>query len=114
MAGILLSSPNAPPNGITSSTLGKDIPVYLHVLVWDILPLIVAFISTTFVLHAGLIFKEAKYVGVIKRGENKWEETLNEQIVARLGGRGNVEKVRTKSVHDAYRLDKSDEDRQFT
>ena len=66
--------------------------------------MLVAFLSTGLVLHSNLVFKNAKYVGVIKRGDNKWEENINDPMVAKIG-RGNVEKVRRQLEHDNYAME---------
>ena len=99
---IVLLSPNSPTT--ISSFIWKDTPTYRHQFIFKGIPLLVAFLSTGFVLHSNLVFKNAKYVGVIKRGDNKWEESINDPMVAKIG-RGNVEKVRRQLEHDNYVMD---------
>ena len=99
---IVLLSPNSPTT--ISSFIWTDAPTYRHELIFKGVPLLVAFLSTGFVLHSNLVFKSAKYVGVLKRGENKWEENINDPMVAKIG-RGNVEKVRRQLEHDNYAME---------
>ena len=87
----------------------------LHLFVVQILPQIVAFLCTAFVLYAGRYVKAAEYFGVITRGENKWKEDLNTAKVIDLHDktkRGS-DRIRKLSEHITYELDEADPDRQF-
>ena len=100
----LMTSSNSPD--LIESVVGQQSPV-VHVFVLYILPELIAFGCTAFVLHAGRYFEDAKHVGVIARGEHNWKETLDEQLVLDIGDK---HKARTDVKRQ---IDKDDPDREL-
>lgn len=74
--------------------------------------MVLGFISTAFILHAGTVFKEAGYKGVIKRTQRgSWKANMNNPMIMNIND--DEACARAESDYEIYVLDKKDNDRQF-